>query len=326
MRRFLSGIFLLGLLTACDDGDIIVTNFDFENSSFRFCEGSDRNVIYAINDDDVFESISLEFRDSQLQTDDNGNLIPPDEEEISFALTGNDRVVYRIYNGEVESGSNSYFCSVVPPSEPQVIEEWISGTGAIVFVNTVFTDETVNADPDRDGLDNIKEGWISGGPYLDTDEDGIPDYLDKDDDGDNVLTTTEIANGNNDPVNEDGIRDFDEDGIPNYLDEDDDNDTIPTRLEVREGDENNPEIFQTAEGISNYLNPEQTAQLQHDVYINHDIYRNYGLRIVIENLKFIKQDGSGESIQFEIYNFGTLSASNVAFPQCPLQDPECVVE
>ncbi|MBT8319965.1 MAG: hypothetical protein KJP01_07535 [Gramella sp.] len=326
MRRFLSGIFLLGLLTACDDGDIIVTNFDFENSTFRFCEGSDRKVIYAINDDDVFESISLEFRNSQLQTDDNGNLIPPDQEEISFALTGNDRVVYRIYDGEVESGSNSYFCSVVPPSEPRVIEEWISGTGATVFVNTGFTDETASADPDRDGLSNIEEGWVSGGPYLDTDEDGIPDYLDKDDDGDNVLTTTEIANGNNDPVNADGLRDFDEDGIPNYLDDDDDNDTVLTRLEVREGDENNPEIFQTAEGISNYLNPEQTAELQHDVYINHDISRNYGFRVIIENLKFIKQDGSGESIQFESYNFGTLSASNVTFPQCPSQDPDCIVE
>ncbi len=323
MRRLLFGIFSFALLCACDDGEIIVTNFDFEDSSLKFCEGPNRNVIYAINNDNVFESISLAFSNSQLTTDDSGNLIPPDEEEISFPLSGNNQVTYRIYDSELPTGNNTYFCSVVPPSSPKVIEEWISGTGATVFVTTGFTDETANADPDSDGLINSKEGWTLNGPYQDTDEDGIPDYLDKDDDGDNVPTITELANSNNDPVNAEGLRDFDEDGIPNYLDNDDDNDGIPTRLEVQEGDENNPEIFQTAEGISNYLNPEQTDELQHNVYINHDISRNYGFRIRIDNLKFIKQDGSGESIQFESYDFGTLRSSNVSFPQCPAQDTSC---
>lgn len=323
MRRLLYGIFLLGLLNACDDGEIIVTNFDFEDSTFQFCEGPNRNVIYAINSDDVFESISLEFSNNQLQTNANGSLIPPDEPVISFPLSGDDEVIYRIYNGSLGNGNNNYFCSVVPPSSPDVIEEWVSGSGATVFVITGFTDETANANPDNDGLTNIQEGWISGGPYLDTDEDGIPNYLDKDDDGDNVPTVTELANSDNDPVNEQGFRDTDEDGIPNYLDNDDDNDGVLTRFEVQEGDENNPELFQTAEGIANYLNPEQTAEFQHDVFIGHNISRNYGYRIRIDNLKFTKQDGSGESIQYESYNFGTLRAANVAFPQCPVQDPTC---
>ncbi|SDS29344.1 hypothetical protein [Christiangramia echinicola] len=323
MRRLFFGIFLLGLLTACDDGEIIVTNFDFEDSTLRFCDAPDRNVIYAINDDDVFESISLEFNSSQFDTDEDGNLIPPDEAVISFPLTGNNRVTYRIYDGSFASGNNSYFCSAVPPSEPKVIEEWISGTGGTVFVTTGFTDESANADPDGDGLSNIDEGWVLGGPYQDTDEDSIPDYLDKDDDGDNVLTSTELANGNNEPVNDEGLRDFDEDGIPNYLDDDDDNDGVLTRLEVSEDDLDSPENFQTAEGISNYLNVEQTAEISHDEYIGHDISRNYGYRIDIDNLKFDNQNGSGESIQYENYNLGTLMSSSVAFPQCPLQDETC---
>lgn len=320
MRRLLSGIFLLGLLSACDDGEIIVTSFDFEDSTLRFCEGPNRNVIYAVNNDNVFESISLEFSNNQLRVDDNGNLIPPDEDQIIFPLTGNNRIVYRILNAEVP---NDYFCNVVPPSSPLVIEEWISGTGATVIVNTTFTDESPTSDPDNDGLDNSEEGWVFGGPYQDTDDDRIPDYLDRDDDGDNVPTSVELANSAGDPVDENGRRDSDEDGIPNYLDEDDDNDGVLTRLEVQEGDENNPTLFQTAEGISNYLNPEQTDELQHDVYIIHDISRNYGYQILINNLKFVKQDGSGESIQYENYNFGTLRASNIDFPQCPIQDPEC---
>ena len=67
MRRLLFGIFSLALLSACDDGEIIVTNFDFEDSTLQFCDGPDRNVIYAINNNDVYESISLEFNNSQLK-------------------------------------------------------------------------------------------------------------------------------------------------------------------------------------------------------------------------------------------------------------------
>lgn len=321
MRRFWFGIFFLSILSSCDDGEIIVTNFDFEESSLQFCNGPNKNVIYAINNNDVFESISLEFSNNQLDVDENGNLIPPEEEQISFPLSGSNRVVYRIYSSEVPS---DYFCNVVPPSSPDVIEEWVSGTGATVVVNTGFTDETGNADPDGDGLQNSEEGWDSAGEdHQDTDEDGIPDYLDVDDDGDNVETETELANSADDPVNEDGYRDTDEDGTPNYLDNDDDNDGVLTRFEVEEGDEDDPVGFQTAEGISNYLNQEQTAEFQHEVYIDHDINRNYGLQILINNLKFEKQDGSGESIQFQTYNLGNLSSTGVEFPQCPVQDPTC---
>lgn len=321
MRRLLLGIFILALLSSCDDGEIIVTSFDFEDSTLKFCSGTNKNVIYATNNNDVFESISLEFSNNQLEVDEDGNLIPPEEDQVSFPLSGNNRVVYRIYDSEVP---NDYFCNVVPPSSPDVIEEWVSGTGATVIVNTDFIDETGSADPDRDGLENLEEGWSSTGEnHQDTDEDGIPDYLDIDDDGDNVRTTNELANSANDPVNADGYRDTDEDGIPNYLDNDDDNDGVPTRLEVEEGAESNPATFQTAQGISNYLNQEQTAQMQHDVYILHDINRNYGLQILINNLKFEKQDGSGESIQFETYNLGNLNSSSVPYPLCPGQDPDC---
>ncbi|APG59373.1 hypothetical protein [Christiangramia salexigens] len=321
MRRLLLGIFTLSLLTSCDDGNIIVTNFDFEDSTLKFCEGPDKNVIYATNNNDVFESISLEFNSNQLPVDENGKLLPPENGEVNFALSGNNRVVYRIYNSEIPT---NYFCSVVPPSQPTVIEEWISGTGATVRVASSFTDETGASDPDGDGLKNSEEGWDpTGQSHLDTDADGIPDYLDLDDDGDNVPTRSELANSANDPVNDNGLRDTDEDGIPNYLDQDDDNDGVITRFEVEEGNENNPSTFQTAQGIPNYLNKEQTQELVHEVYISHDIKRNYAYSILIDNLKFTKQDGSGESIQFQVYNLGTFRESGIDFAQCPVMDPDC---
>ncbi|AVR46735.1 hypothetical protein C7S20_16495 [Christiangramia fulva] len=320
MNRSFLGIFILILFISCDDGGIIVTNFDFENSALKTCRGTNKNVIYAINNQDVNESISLEFSNSILEFGENGNILPPENDPYSFQLSGNNRMVYRMYNGNVPA---DYFCNVVPPSEPAVVEEWVSGSGATVVIQTGFADETGNADPDGDGLKNSEEGWVANGQSQDTDEDGIPNYLDIDDDNDNVKTVTELANSANDPVNENGYRDTDEDGIPNYLDNDDDNDGVLTRFEVKEGDENNPTVFQTAQGIPNYLNPEQTASLQHDIYLDHDITRKYGYQITVNNLKFTRSDGSGESIQFQTYNLGNIQESGIPFPQCPSVDPSC---
>jgi len=327
MRRLLFGIFSIALLNSCDDGEIIVTNFDFEDSSVQFCEGPNKNVFYSVNNNEVFESISLEFSNNQLRLDDDGNLTPPDEEEINFSLTGNNRIVYRIFNAEVP---NDYFCNVVPPSSPTVVEEWISGTGATVFVRTSFGDESPNVDVDGDGLNNIDEGWDPDGiNHTDTDEDGIPDYLDVDDDGDNVETKVELANSTNDPVNEDGDRDTDEDGIPNYLDNDDDNDNVLTRFEVDPNDTSpnslaNPVAFSsTGDNVANYLNDEQAIETMHEEYITNDITRSYNYRIIVEDLKFTKQDGSGESIQYESYDFGNYSESGIDIILCPSQNTDC---
>jgi hypothetical protein len=67
----------------------------------------------------------------------------------------------------------------------------------------------------------------------DTDDDGRPDYLDSDSDGDHVADAV------------DGINDSDEDGKPNYLDADDDNDGIPTSWELHSDADN--------DGLLNYL-------------------------------------------------------------------------
>lgn len=74
-------------------------------------------------------------------------------------------------------------------------------------------------DSDNDGVFDIYED-INGDTDLtndDTDEDGIPDYLDEDDDGDGINTSDEDYDGDNDPTNDD----TDGDGIPNYLDNND---------------------------------------------------------------------------------------------------------
>ncbi|MEZ4288179.1 MAG: hypothetical protein R3A47_08565 [Polyangiales bacterium] len=86
------------------------------------------------------------------------------------------------------------------------------------------------ADTDGDGLLDTVEcgGPISGCP--DTDGDGVPDYLDIDDDNDGILTADEWPLGSNG-----GPGDVDNDGVPNHLDLDTDNDGIPDIWENGDG-------------------------------------------------------------------------------------------
>ena len=90
----------------------------------------------------------------------------------------------------------------------------------------------VTADSDGDGHLDVDE-CRPDSPCPDTDKDGIPDYLDTDDDGDGIPTVGE------------GQQDTDGDGIPNYLDPDDDNDSVLTV------DEPAGDIDQ--DGLPNYL-------------------------------------------------------------------------
>lgn len=91
---------------------------------------------------------------------------------------------------------------------------------AIVYLNIQMNSDL---DSDADGVPNIAED-INGNGNLcddDTDGDGIPNYLDTDDDGDCMPTVDEIALNGRD-------FDLDGDGIPNYLDWDDNGDGIPS--------------------------------------------------------------------------------------------------
>lgn len=84
------------------------------------------------------------------------------------------------------------------------------------------------SDKDNDGLDDAYEGGTAidvdvndeiDDPSLalpDTDQDGVLDYRDTDDDDDGIETIDEDIDGNGDYANDDS----DDDGIPNYLDSD----------------------------------------------------------------------------------------------------------
>ncbi|WP_167619749.1 Ig-like domain-containing protein, partial [Maribellus sediminis] len=87
-----------------------------------------------------------------------------------------------------------------------------------------YADEVISgSDLDNDGLDDAFDIWElksnidgSNAPLQDFDGDGIRDWRDTDDDGDNILTANEDANGDGIFANDDA----DQDGHPDYLDAD----------------------------------------------------------------------------------------------------------
>jgi fibro-slime domain-containing protein len=79
-----------------------------------------------------------------------------------------------------------------------------------------------DGDDDKDGIKNILEG---SDKETDSDNDGIPNYLDTDSDNNGVLDEFEVGN----PANP---TDSDSDGIPNYLDTDDDGNGRPDTVEI----------------------------------------------------------------------------------------------
>jgi len=88
------------------------------------------------------------------------------------------------------------------------------------------------ADTGDDGWDSaILINFISG--VLDTDDDGIDDNVDLDDDNDGIIDTVEDANLDNDNNPLTNPTDTDNDGIPNYFDLDSDGDGIPDNIEAQ---------------------------------------------------------------------------------------------
>lgn len=236
LRRFFI-LFSLLLLTTCDDGDIITVELVFDQELERCENDTESYLIYDLREDPS-ESLSL-----IIPRNDTNDLLfsepttpgAPEELLINGSTV---RFLYRTYNrAVVSSGTDQELCDVIPPSDLNIVEDYEATSGS-VFITTTIDDD------DGDGIPSDLEGRgaiDANGDYpdaADSDGDGIADYLDEDDDNDNVKTVREIdtdnLDGDNDPTT--NPLDTDLDGTPDYLDDDDDDDLILTINEDANGD------------------------------------------------------------------------------------------
>ncbi|WP_272862629.1 hypothetical protein [Aureisphaera galaxeae] len=277
--RLLFWAFILGFFSwSCNDGDVIVTSFDFDDSTLQDCGEAGGYVFFKINSGST-ETISLRLGTSDQLFLESGTR--------TFTLDASTNFVnYRIFNSTV---TNTYFCNEVPPSDPSISIEYFgnAGTASLTTVTGLDDDDSIVFVASED---NMEEG--TG----DLDNDGIPNFYDNDDDGDNVPTASEIGGDPDNP------RDTDGDGTPDYLDIDDDGDGVLTRYEAN--GTLDPLSYSTdTSGVPNYLNDNISDSVVVDQFREHSYNFNSNMTLLINNLILVNGD---EQITFETFDMGNI--------------------
>jgi len=281
MRLVFLGILSMLLTVGCDDGDIIVNTFDFDGTDLQNCGNADAYLFYKINVNGN-ESLSLKLAQ--------GEDIFFQEDTLNVTLNSSSNVVnYRIFNGEV---TNAYFCDNVPPTEPSVNIEYIANNGTATLIVSTTRD-------DNDGLSTELEGMVN-----DTDGDGLLDYFDFDDDGDNVPTLQELdtanEDGDNNPLT--NPKDTDGDGIADHLDPDDDGDGVLTRYESSGDLDPTNDITDTTVG-PDYINAAVAIETVIDAYRSHSYDFISDAALTLHDLVLVNGE---EQIIKQFFDMGTV--------------------
>lgn len=288
MRQLSFVIIALVMLSfyTCDEGDIISVDLSF-NDDFSYCGETDL-ILYKTLDDPV-QSLSVLMENITIE-----DLLEVDETTNTIEIEKSGTLNYRQYSSN--TSLTNLFCNEVPSSQVNIIDD--DETDVTVFINTVLTD-----DDDNDGVSKEIEGTTN-----DKDEDDILDYLDQDDDGDNVLTIDENPDPNGDG-NVSDAQDTDGDGTPDYLDDDDDGDGIKTIDEENDTQDQDPTNDKTDvdnPDVPDYLNANIVSEVTATAYRAHTIHQVYEIIVSLS-------DVSLSTIYYENLYFG--SFDEVSLPE-----------
>ena len=300
MRKLVFTLLSISLLFSysCDDGDVITFELEFDET-FSACGES--NLVLFKTKNTPSESLSIAINnltvEDLLEVGDDNTLV----------LTKTGAFNYRIYSNETLP--SNLFCNDIPPAEIKIIQDYNDNS-----VNATFN--TILIEDDQDGVLAILEDINGNGDLTDddTDGDGLPNYIDTDDDGDNVLTKDEAPDQNGDTILDDAL-DTDADGIPNYLDADDDGDGIDTRDEETDSQDQNPGNDVTNSDIgADYLNKDvaNTGTPVATAYRNHTIKQTYTVTLMITEISL--EIISIDAFDFGLLNNGSLTGSRTVSP------------
>lgn len=289
MKKFFALLLLALLFSNCDDGNIDTIQLNFEGQPVQQCG---QYVFYVLSADRT-EALAINVTS---QTNVLTNVAGSPQ---NFTINnGTNRVVYRLFDAPVTGAE--YFCNTIPPTEPGVLEEWTAPSGIVEISVALEEDDTDGVDAD---IELINRDNLAASP--DTDGDGLPDYKDSDDDGDNVPTSVEAKkNPNGTFVDTDG------DETPDYLDDDDDDDGVPTRNEVDEVDDTDPaNNFVNVNGtnIPRYLLADETSGAVVETYRSHSFRQTFVNTIrIVGNFTLVN---GNQEVKYDVeqFNFGTFN-------------------
>jgi hypothetical protein len=295
MRKLLYILSLGFLCLTCNDGDIIVFELDFDNT-FKTCG----DIVFYKTKADPAESLSIQISDLTFEQ----ILAVGSENTLTINKTINgtsNRFTYRTYKSL--TSESELFCNDVPSSNLDILTSDESTSGNVT-ITTILTED------DNDGIPAQLEDVNGNGDLNDddTDSDGVPNYLDQDDDGDNIYTTAEnpnytATNGLSNALDTDG------DGIPDYLDMDDDGDGVKTRDEENVSQDKNPlnDILDPNVG-PDYLNPAIKNTVPATGYRFHTIKQTFEISILVENIAFPTL--SQTKLDFGFLNDGSITSGS----------------
>lgn len=131
MKKVFGLIIVLLLSTSCDDGEITLQSFDFDNQIIQKC--SDKTILFKTkNEELLLISLPQATYDSAFDNTETGDT--PREVTINTS----NKVIYRKYSGTV---SSTTICSDLPPATPTVSKEW-NATGGTMIVETNYLYDT----------------------------------------------------------------------------------------------------------------------------------------------------------------------------------------
>ena len=279
-------LLICSCLLTCNDGDIITTELDFEDT-FESCG----NIVFYKTKSQPAQTFSLQITNPVLTIDE---LKQVDEDNYFTTERTIDGKSNTLNLRSFKELPSNYFCNDIPPGENLLTKSEFSTNGKAIF-------ETQLVEDDNDGIPAEYEDLNNNGDLTDddTDGDGLPNYIDFDDDGDNVLTSAEATNFNE--INFLGnARDTDNDGIPDYLDNDDDNDGVNTIDEESFTQDENPlnDITNVNVG-ADYLNSAISISTPFKAYRVHVIKQEYNVSIYLNNITL-------PTLTQDVYYFGKL--------------------
>lgn len=134
MKKIFFLLLLSFIYSSCDDGEISLESFNFEDQEIQECTTND--LIFKTKNDELL-LISLPegaFNTAFANT-------PTTDAPRTVTIGGSNDVIYRKYTGTV---SNLTVCSTIPVSSPTVVKEWNATGGTISIETDEITDNSGN--------------------------------------------------------------------------------------------------------------------------------------------------------------------------------------
>lgn len=136
MKKFLALFITVVLNTSCDDGEITLKSFNFENQSVQKC--STKPIVLKTNDEEL---LLINFtNDSDYEAAFLGE--ETGDTPRVFPISSSIQVIYRKYSANVNYQTT--ICSDLPPATPTVKKEWTaSGGNIIIETNNIYDTDGV---------------------------------------------------------------------------------------------------------------------------------------------------------------------------------------